>query len=336
MQRERSQLRTINFRTISKKVDPQILSLFPSSLNFGNPTNTRAEKEAILRRLTCLYLLGSYGSTSLSELANALKISRSTVASGLKKLVSQSLVESKKHGKKVNYALATKGFVVLIAFREFQDWAKIKNVFSGPQNRNDPLAYALLTIGYAANSKPDAVYAALSKYAAQGHSLEFVGADVVAESLLRFYSAELRTSSVVLPIYLGVFREFTTTSFQDVFRMLLVAVKPTAEDYNWLIEFFNEVAEFYYDPARMAYVNLLSENNGLKARLEEYKKAQDQLIKKDGTNLEVTFTVPGAGLQKIETMPPHLRAMGMRLMLEPIKFINKELCSFYWDSKKEG
>ena len=335
MQREHTQLRPVNFRVVSKKVDPQILALFPS-LNVGNPTNTRAEKDAILQRLTCLYLLGSYGSASLTELANALKIPRSAVAKELKKLVSQSLVESKKQGKTVDYALTTKGFVALIAFREFQDWAKIKNALSGPQNRNDALAYALLTIGYAANSKPDAVYVALAKYAAQGHNLELVGADVVAESLLRFYRAELRACSAVIPNYLGVFREFTTTGFQDVFRMLLVAIKPTAEDYNWLIEFFNEVAEFHYDPARVAYVNLLSENNGLKAKLEEFKKAQDQLIKKDGANLEVTFTVPGAGLQKIETMPPHLRAMGMRLMLEPIKFINKELCSFFWENQKGG
>jgi hypothetical protein len=35
-------------------------------------------------------------------------------------------------------------------------------------------------------------------------------------------------------------------------------------------------------------------------------------------------------------MPPHLRAIGMRLVLEPIKFINKELVDFFWTNEKVG
>jgi DNA-binding MarR family transcriptional regulator len=211
---------------------------------------------------------------TLSELTNALKVPRPAVMKGLKKMLSQGLIETEKAQKTVSYVLTTKGFMVLMAFREFQDWTKIKTALSGSQKRNDPLVYALLTIGYAANSTPNAIYAALCKYAAQGHNMEPVEAEVIAESLLNFYRSEIRASAAVPPTYLGVFKEFTTTGFQDVFRMLLMAIKPTAEDYNWLIEFFNQVAEFYYDPARVAYVNLLAENNNLKTRLEEFKKTQ--------------------------------------------------------------
>jgi len=129
---------------------------------------------------------------------------------------------------------------------------------------------------------------------------------------------------------LSVFKEFTTAGFQEVFKMLILAIKPNAEDYNWLVEFFNEVSEFYFDPARVAFVNLLCDNPKIRQNLEEYKKNQDQQIKKQGGNLEVTFTIPSSGISKIDAMPPHLRTIGMRLILEPAKFINKELVDYFW------
>ncbi len=334
MRRQNAKLGPINYHLVGKKVDPKILSLFPS-LNQQNATNNPAEKDAIQQKLTCIYLLGNCGSAPLAELVNAMQLPRATVANNIKKLVLLGLVEAVKAKKMVKYSLSTGGVLVLAAFREFQEWNKIKTALLGVPKANDPLAYTLFTIGYASDGKPEGVYNALVKYASQGHSLEGLEVEVAAESLLNFYRADMRASGPTPPNYLGVFKEFTTTGFQDVFRMLLMAIKPTAEDYNWLVEFFNEVAEFYYDPSRVAYVNLLKENKPFRDRLEEFKKQQDQLIKKEGSNLEVTFSVPSAGLQKIDAMPPHLRAMGMRLMLEPMKFINKELCGFYWENKKE-
>ncbi len=114
--------------------------------------------------------------------------------------------------------------------------------------------------------------------------------------------------------------------------MLLGAVKPTIEDYNWLVQFFTEVAEFQFHPARVAYLNILAANPSFKVRLENFKKSQDQQIKLQGKKMEVTFTIPGAGLQGLSAMPAHLRAIGMRLMLEPLQFINSELCSYFWDN----
>ena len=216
-----------------------------------------------------------------------------------------------------------------MAFDEFKDWTKIKSALAQPQKKNDPLAYALLVVGFCAN-KPDGVYQALCRYGAQGNTIENIPADVSAESLLKFYRQELRAQSPTPPTYLGVFKEFTTAGFQEVFKMLLLAIKPTAEDYNWLVEFFNEVSEFYFDPARIAFVNLLPESEKLRKNLDDFKKAQDQQIKKQDGNLEVTFTIPGSGSSKIDAMPPHLRAIGMRLILEPIKFINKELVDYFW------
>ena len=311
----------------SKKADPKILQLFPS-LNSTSPTNNN-EKKAVLQRATCLKVIGDHGPISTSDLAIKVKVPRTQAAKTAKELASLSLIKAEKAQRTVTYTLTTVGSVALTAFEQNSDWAKIKSSLAVPQKKNDPLAYALLVVGFCAN-KSDGVYQVLCRYGAQGNTFENVPADVSAEALLKFYRQELRAQSPVPPIYLSVFKEFTTAGFQEVFKMLLLAIKPTAEDYNWLVEFFNEVAEFYFDPARIAFVNLLPQSEKLRKDLDDFKKAQDQQIKKQDGNLEVTFTIPGSGSSKIDAMPPHLRAIGMRLILEPVKFINKELVDYFW------
>lgn len=306
--------------------DAKVLQLFPKL----NPTNSSnaTEKKRKLQRLACLKTIGDKGPVGGSELATKLKLSRLEANTITKELLALSLVKAAK-GKTTTFTATTSGLVALTAFNDYQDWAKIKTALTAPDKKNDPLAYSLLVVGFCAN-KPDGVYSALCRYASQGNSIENVAVDVSAESLLRYYRQELRCQSPNPPAYLSVFKEFTTAGFQEVFKMLLLAIKPTAEDYNWLVEFFNEVSEFYFDPARVAFVNLLCENQKIRQNLEEYKKNQDQQIKKQGENLEVTFTIPSSGISKIDAMPAHLRTIGMRLILEPAKFINKELVDYFW------
>ncbi len=313
---------------VQTHADQKILVLFPS-LCFWKATN-ETQKKVTLKQLSCLQVLGKKGALSVSELSHTSKLSRADAQRRLKQLTAEGLVTSEKKSRTNLYQPSTLGWVALLAFKEFQAWEKLKPKLTTPENEN-ALAYALLVIGHCTNT-PDGVYQACIKYAAQANIMEGVSPDAVAESLLAFYRQELRINDPVPPCYLNVFKEFTTAGFQDVFRMLLTAIKPTAEDYNWLIEFFNEVTEFYFDPARVAYVNLLAQNNNLTARLAEFKKTQDQQIKKEGKNLEVTFTIPNSGISKIDAMPPHLRAVGMRLILEPAKFINKELQSHFWQT----
>jgi DNA-binding MarR family transcriptional regulator len=306
--------------------DAKVLQLFPKL----NPTNlsNSTEKKYTLQRVACLKTIGDKGPVSGSELATKLKVTRLEANKITKELLTLSLIKADK-GKTTTFTATTSGLVALTAFSEYQDWTKIKSALAIPSKKNDPLAYALLVVGFCAN-KPDGVYTALCKYASQGNTMENVGADISAESLLKFYRQELRAQSPNPPAYLSVFKEFTTAGFQEVFKMLLLAIKPTAEDYNWLVEFFNDVAEFYFDPARVAFVNLLSENPKIRQNLKEYKKNQDQQIKKQGGNLEVTFTIPCSGISKIDAMPAHLRTIGLRLILEPAKFINKELVDYFW------
>ena len=313
-------------QSIGKKADRKILSLFPS-LRFWNFTNQNQKKTA-LQNLAIINKIGLKGSMSAFALSQELKISRIKTKKEIEKLVSQRLLKTRRKQKTVNYSLTTLGFIALMSFKEYQDWAKIKSNLS-TRKKNDPLAYALLVIGYCEN-KTNGICQTLSSFASKNHTMEQTKPNVTAESLLKFYKQETLTSTTTVPNYLNVFREFTTTGFQDVFRTLIMGIKPTAEDYNGLIEFFKEVTEFYYDPARVAYLNLLVENQKMKQRLDEFKRTQDQQIKKEGQTLEVTFTIPISGITKIDTLPPHLRAMAMRLILEPAKFISQELCNYFW------
>jgi hypothetical protein len=323
--------RSINLNIIGKKADPKILQLFPS-INFSQGC---VQKRAIALQLAFLKLVGNQSDFKSSDFSSVLQVSRSERMNATKTLLSLGLIKAEKNQSKIVYNVTTAGFVVLLAFEEFREWTKIQSILAVPTKKGDPLAYALLIVGFCAN-KPDSVYQALCKYASQGYTLENIASDVAAESLLSFYRQELRNSSSIPPAYLSVFKEFTTAGFQEVFRMLLVAIKPTAEDYNWLVEFFNEVSEFYFDPARIAFINLLPQNERLRQNLEEFKKAQDQQIKKEGKNLEVTFTIPGSGTSKIDSMPPHIRAIGLRLILEPVKFINNQLVAFFWDAQNSS
>jgi DNA-binding transcriptional ArsR family regulator len=314
-------------QTPTKNAAPKILALFPN-LCFWKATNQPQKKNA-QQQLVCLRVLGKKAALSVSEVSQATKLPRADAQKQLKKLTAEGLVTAEKKTRSSLYQPSTLGWVALLAFKEFQSFEKLKIVLTAPEKKNEALAYSLLVMGHCTNT-PDGVYQACTKYAAQAHIMEGTSPQAIAESLLAFYRQELRTNSPAPPAYLSVFKEFTTTGFQDVFRMLLMAIKPTAEDYNWLIEFFNEVAEFYFDPSRVAYVNLLAQNSNLASRLADFKKSQDQQIKKEGKNLEVTFTIPNSGISKIDAMPPHLRAVGMRLILEPAKFINKELQNHFW------
>lgn len=312
-----------------QKTDPEILQLYPS-LNINN-ASSNMEKNKKNQRLNCLREIGNNNALSLTEIASKLMLTRIQIIKIATDLSRLQLITVEKVGRKTTYSITTAGLVALTAFKENREWVKIKSSLATPQKKNDPLSYVLLLIGFC-SKRPSGLYENLCRYGAEGNILENIPTDVSAESLLRFYRKELRAKTPMPPAYLSVFKEFTTSGFQEVFRMLLVAVKPTSEDYNWLIEFFNEVEEFYFDPARIAYVNLLPENQKLREHLEYFKKSLDQQIRKHDGNLEVTFTIPGSGLSKVDSMPPHLRSIGMRLILEPARFINKELIELFWSN----
>ena len=311
---------------IEKKADKRILKLFPSINLFNSPRNT---KNTCAFRLLCLKTVGDNNSITSANLHKTLNANYSEINKAIKDLTSKDLVRLRKEANKKVYNITPSGLLALTAFYDFNNWEKINSILTSPSNKNDPIAYAILTIGFCTD-KTNQPKDILCKYASQGHIIENTEPNITAESLLSFYRQELRQLNPTPPSYLNVFKEFTTTGFQDVFKMLLLAIKPTTEDYNWLIQFFNEVSEFYFNPARIAYAKLIATNPLLQQNLEQYKKTQDQTIKKQGKDLEITFSIPGSGISKIDNMPPHLKAIGMRLIIEPTKFLTSELLNFYW------
>lgn len=290
--------------------------MFPSLLS-GKPTDEK--------RLSCLQILCKEArpleAKEISKLASLQPASTKKI---LEFLAGISLVEIQKR-EKTEYRLTAKGVIAVLSV--MPSFSRVRPALLSL--KNDELAFALLVIGHASpERKDDALNAALAGFAIS---------DRTAESLLAHYSRQRKTQSTALAPYLGMFRDFTPAGFQDILQMLLVAIKPTPDDYNWLVQFFYELVEFYYNPIRLAYINMLSFDSELKSRLERYRKEQEALMKKQGTGIELTFRVLGGfELEKFASMPAHLKAMGLKLILEPLQFMTEELRHSFWDKQAQN
>ena len=175
-----------------KKSRPQNSPTIPKPQHTSHQTVQKKSQSS--NRIACLKIIGDNGSASTTDLSVKLKVPRTQAAKTAKELSALSLIRAEKNQRTTLYTLTTAGFVALVAFDEFKDWTKIKSALAVPQKKNDPLAYALLVVGFCAN-KPDGVYQALCRYGAQGNTIENIPADVSAESLLKFYRQELRAQS---------------------------------------------------------------------------------------------------------------------------------------------
>lgn len=336
-------------------IDTQFLSLLFPSLAVKKPSD--------LKRLACLRAFGDAGRPlSAAEVSKISKVA--TPAATAKKmlgslatlsLLSEEKTAAKEGGKEAAiYRLTSKGVVALMmSMAPFREFSRVRPLLASL--KNDELAFALLVVGHSPspfaasqaggsnnNNNDGQLHAILAAYAKYGHSLEAVDGATAADSLLRYFSSQFRAGPArsAPPSYLGMFRDFTPAGFQDILKMLVVAVRPTPEDYNWLVQFFYELVEFYYNPVRMAYASMLVSNPVLKSRLEGFKKGQEIVMKKDGDaapSVELTFRIAG-GLQldKFLNMPPHLKAMAFKLVLEPLRFMNEELRFAFWGEHEQS
>jgi len=319
------------YRSVDRLCNRQVLVLFPD-LCYWN-IGVDQDKEKVLGELACVYQLGLEGvggKLSVADLVKRLSLPPALLVKGFKHLVKLGLVVSCRVGRLTYYGLSSKGLIILMAFKKFEKFEDVKPFLCDVSFKDDRLCFALLVIGYSRPKESNVVFDTLVKYNQKGFVIGDLVPDCVAESLLGFYSLESKVLATCLPNYLGVFKEFTTGGFQQVLSILLTSMKPTVEDYNWLVEFFGEVIEFYYNPSRLAYVNILAANENVRLSLENYKKSQEQQIRKEGSTMEVTFNVPSTNVAKFMNMPAHLRAMATRLIVEPLQFINQELSTFFW------
>lgn len=323
--------KTIDYKTIENDVDTQILTLF-FELNYVGASERK--KDSALKRLALIHALAQKSQTA-QQLSEQLEFSKAVTQRTLRRLSKSMLVEASKQGRSTVFGLSSKGVIVLVAFREWQSFVKLQGLLAVPSRSGDKLAYALLVVGNCSGGRDDGLFLTLSRFVQQGGSFERLSQEEAAVALLRFCSLQAKDQRSYPTNYLGVFKEFTTSGFQEILRLLLTAMKPTINDYNWLIEFFNATGEFYFNPERLAYINLLAKDEGLKQRLEQYRKSQETQVKKQGAEMEVTFNVP-SNLERYPTMPPYLKAIVMRLILEPTQFLNQELNNYFFNPQNKS
>lgn len=304
-----------------------------SSLFFKyNEYSSKKDILMALKSLTCIYVMSKNQAVSINKLAEILNFSNYSTKKVLNYLLHCSIAVKEPIKKRYFYKLSTKGVLLLTAFDEFKDIEKIKIFLANKEKRKDKLAYILLVIGCIHPKNKFIIYDLLKRYCSKGYTFENISSDVIATIILNFYIFESKNSAESIPNYLTVFKEFTSEGFQEIFKILLYSTKPSFEDYNWLVEFFYEIVEFYYNPFRIAYTILVGENVKLKKRLTEYIELKEKQIKKNDSKIEVTLDIPVSNKDKIFKMPPHLRVVATRLIIEPLQFIDQELSFYFWES----
>jgi len=311
------------------EVDSNILSLFPS-LNFANPTVTSRMRDGMKRILSALLAIAE-GKNSKQQIVESCQVPSSTATRSIKLLEVKGLVCRKQGQTRREYYPTAKGLMALMAFPKFRKFDLLRTILTGKEYMGDVLAFALLTAGLSLKQRNGALYETLLEYAKDGRNLEDLDNKTAADSILRFLSNKWRYEKQTVPEYLNVLREFTTQGFEVIIRTILAGMKPKPEDYNSFIQFLCEVADFYYNPIRRAYANLLGESPDAKQRLEQFKREREGLVRQEGSSSEVTFRIRDSSeFYRFSNMPAHLQAIGLRLIVEPLDFMIRELKNLYW------
>ena len=313
-----------------EKADSDILLLFPS-LNFRSYMLTSKLKESYLRNLLVLLAIAESKVTK-HQIAKSCQISNSAVAKAVKVLETKGLLCKKMRSAKTGEFYPTaKGIIALMAFPKFRNLERIWSILTKKEHKDSNIAFALLIMGLSMKEKSEPLYGTLLEYARSGHNLEEIDDQTAADSIFGFLSNKWRLEMQAVPQYLNVFKEFTTQSFEGVIRTIMTYMKPRPEDYDCFVQFLCEVANFYHSPVRRAYASVLSENADARLRLNEFKKERESLVMQDRASAEVTFRLSSSSeFSRFSFLPAHLRAVGLRLIVEPTDFMIDELKRLFW------
>lgn len=316
----------------SKKIreaDLSVLSLFPS-LNFGTSQLSQKRTKDAIRNMSVILAIAE-GNSDRQQISRYCNFSGLITAKTLKFLQSRELVSKKKIASRLEHYLSVKGVIASMAFPKFRKSELLWLRLTSNEYKGNPLAFAILIIGLNLKDRSEAAYEILIQYAKTGHHIENLDDGTVADSVLCFLSDTQKHERQVVPEYTNVFKEFRTQGFEEIMRAILMNMKLKAEDYNGFIQFLCEVADFYYSPIRKAYSQIISESPEIGRRLQQFKMEQESFIRQKRASAEVTFRIRDqAELSRFSNMPPHLQAIGMKLIVEPIDFMVKELEYVLW------
>ncbi len=226
--------------------------------------------------------------------------------------------------------------MMILSIPSFRDNRIIMNTLADGAYKGNRLALALILIGLV-DARENSIYNTLVDYASN-HTIDDIDDGNVADSLLEFLSNRVERDAMGVQGYINVLKDFTSSTIDNVLRVIIASIKPKVEDYNGFIQLMYEVVRFYYDPIRIAYTRVVGEREEFRTRLEQFKKEHDISIiasssKDHGDGkamVEVSFRLDQSKYGKVASLPYYLQIIAFKLMVEPREFMLKELERYVW------
>ncbi len=223
--------------------------------------------------------------------------------------------------------------LLILSSESFRDNRVIMNMLTDRVYEGNSLALALILIGLV-DGRDRSIYNILLEYATV-HVIDGLDDSVVAESLLDFLSRRIEGEKKGIPEYIDILRDFTSSTLDNVLKVIIASIRPKVEDYNAFIQFMHEVVRFYYDPIRIAYTRIVEERGEFKSRLDEFRGERDLsmiLSKSNGKRdeINISFELDTSIHSRLLSMPYYLQLIMLKLIVEPRAFMIKELKRYIW------
>ncbi len=233
----------------------------------------------------------------------------------------------------MNYKLTPKSIILMtLVLPSFKDNKIIMNRLQDNIYKDNMLALVLTLIGLI-DTKEFSIYNTLMEYINSSHIIDNLDDSIIALSLLNFLSTKLENNNKRVDNYIEVLRYFTSSTLENVLRVIITSVKPTPNDYNGFIQFMHEIVRFYYDPIRIAYMHIVNERE-FKERLEIFRRDRDinSILARDN-RIEVSFKINPYIHPKFLSLPSYLQIITLKFILEPKEFMINEIKRYIWDNK---
>ncbi|MCS7140937.1 MAG: hypothetical protein NZ888_01970 [Candidatus Nitrosocaldus sp.] len=234
-------------------------------------------------------------------------------------------------GRYTLYRPTPRGMIIAILSNpsSFRDNRVVMNALADVAYRGNRLALALVLIGLV-DARDGSIYSTLVDYS-KHHTMD--GPDEeVADSLMGFMGSRLEDDARGLQGYINVLRDFTSSTLDNVLRVVIASLRPRVEDYNGFIQLMHEVVRFYYDPVRVAYMRVVGEREEFRERLERFRVEHDisVLAGSERGTLEVSLRLPSHS--RLASLPYYMQVIAYKLIVEPREFMLRELERYVWGS----
>lgn len=247
---------------------------------------------------------------------------------------------SSKEGRYIYLPTPRCMIIKILSIPSLQDNRAVMNALASNVYKGNRLALALILVGLV-DSRDRSIYSILVDYAYH-HVIDDLDDEAVADSLLEFLRIRLESDARGVQGYINVLKDFTSSTLDNVLRVVIASIKPSVEDYNGFIQLMHEVVRFYYDPVRIAYMRIADEREELRTRLEQFRREHDISViasssskgysNADKDRIEVSLRFDASKHPMLASMPYYLQIIAFKLIVEPREFMLKELERYIWSS----